>query len=215
MLSNDVIEVIKRDNFPQGELVGKIERDSADREAIINLMVTHTDIMVYYHCYEIILQASREKPELFYPSWDVFANLLDHPNSYHRDFGLNLIGNLVGIDERNYFSEIADRYYSHINDAKFMTACYCLRNFYQIYQNKIEQRETILDLLLEIDQRCSFTPTQTALMKYGVLEIFEKIYTSLTPDDQTRLANFIRAQTDCLSPKTRRKARALQDVLNV
>jgi hypothetical protein len=211
----NIIDDITEKDYLREEFVRKVILDVEDREAIIDLMVTHADIMVYYHCYEIVLQASRENPVLFYQFWHIFAKLLDHPNSYHRDFGLNLIGNLVKLDERNYFSEIAEDYYSHINDAKFMTACYCLRNLYQIYQNKIEQRKAILNLLLEIDQHCSFTPKQMALMKYDVLEIFEKIFASLTPDDQTKLENFIRTQTDSLSPKTRRKARALQDILQV
>jgi len=62
--------------------------------------------MVYYHSYYIIARASEISPELFYEYWDDFATLLNHENSYHRDFGLSLIANLTKIDKINKFSNI-------------------------------------------------------------------------------------------------------------
>ncbi|ULQ58787.1 hypothetical protein K7I13_09530 [Brucepastera parasyntrophica] len=66
------------------------------RDAIVHLTVTHPHINVYYHGYYILDKAIAQKPELFYGYWDLFADLLNHRNSYHRDIGMELIGNIAG-----------------------------------------------------------------------------------------------------------------------
>ncbi len=210
MVSEEFIKSISATDFQIEEFVRTVILDQHARDAIIDLMIDHADIMVYYHCYEILNQASRRQPELFYPYWERIASLLDHSNSYHRDFGLDLIANLAAVDEQNLFSGIAAAYYAHVNDAKFMTACcYCVRNLQRIYRYKEEQRCKILDLLLEIDRHCSFPEKQMALMKYDVMELFEQVYENTSAEYRKKISGFIQAQVESISPKTRRKAKQL------
>ena len=109
-------------------------------------MLTNSAIMVYYHCFYIVEKASQERPKLLYSFWGEIAKLLQHENSYHRDFALDIIGNLTIVDLENRFLEIRDEYFSIINDEKFMTGIYCVKNLLKIYQNKPDQRERIIEI---------------------------------------------------------------------
>lgn len=206
----DIIQTIQEKDYDRKAFVGKAILDPALRQSLVEMMTSHPHIMVYYHAYEVVLDASRERPDLFYPYWDPFAALLAHPNSYHRDFGLDLIGNLAAVDSENHFAGIAQEFYALVNDTKFMTACcHCLPNLKEIYIHKADQRGAILELLLDLENRCQFRDRQLALMQCEALNIFEVVYPPVSNEYRQKINAFIRVQTESGSPKTRRKAREL------
>ena len=175
------------------------------RDKIINQMLNNKNIMAYYHSYQILAKASELEPELFYKYWDDFASLLNHENSYHRDFGLTLIANLTKVDKENRFSSISGDYFKCINDAKFMTARHCIQNTAKIMANKSELTEYILNILLNIDELCNFSQKQKALLKSNVIEVFDKFYWQIT--DKKNVNKFVKVELDSISPKTRKIAK--------
>ena len=175
------------------------------RDKIINQMLNNKNIMVYYHSYQILAKASELEPELFYKYWNDFASLLDHENSYHRDFGLTLIANLTKVDEENKFLSISKDYFKCINDAKFMTARHCIQNTSKIMANKSELNEDILNILLNIDELCNFSQKQKALLKSNVIEVFDKFYGQI--NDKGNVNKFVKVQLDSISPKTKKRAK--------
>jgi hypothetical protein len=163
--------------------------------------------MVYYHCYEVLSQASQAAPQLFYPYWPDVAPLLDHPNSYHRDFALTILAELTRVDQRDQFALLADRYVAHINDEKFCTAQYCVRSCQKIIAHKPHRLDFFLDHLLDLDARCDFPIKQKDLLKFDVLTILEQVYERSSRRDQVDA--FIRKASGSVSPKTRKKAKQL------
>lgn len=206
MVSKDnLILKISDKNVNIREYAEKAINDSQIRDRIVNLMLNNPAIMVYYNSYYIISQASELKPELFYNYWDDWVMLLNHQNSYHRDFALNLMANLTQVDTENKFSLIFDDYFSHINDEKFMTSRQCIQNTAKILTNKGELTEDITNILLDIDARCNFPEKQKALLKSDVIDLFEEFYEQI--NDKERINEFIKAELDSISPKTKRKAK--------
>jgi hypothetical protein len=177
------------------------------RDEIVHQMVSHPHIMVYYHCYYVVDKASREKPELFYPYWDSVASLLDHENSYHRDFALTIIANLTQVDQEDLFSEVFDDYFGHIDDDKFMTGQCCVQNSVKILVNRPGLRDRIVALLLGVDNLCAHTEKQKALLRCDVLEVLDSVYEEV--GDRNGVDEFIRSNVSSISPKARRKAKEL------
>lgn len=202
---NNLISEISDKNVNIDKFAQNIIEDSKLRDEIVNLMLINPKIMIYYHSYYIIAKASEIRPELFYNYWDDFASLLNHKNSYHRDFGLTLIANLTAVDTENKFKVIFDDYLKHINDEKFMTAEHCIKNTAKIMANKEEYKEDIINILLDIDNKCDFPPKQNALMKSGIIEIFDLFYGEITPKDN--INEFIKGQLNSISPKTKKTAK--------
>jgi hypothetical protein len=207
MDKKEMIEAISDKDFDVDQFVKLAALDENAREEIVNQMVTNKDIMVYYHCYYVVSKASKKQPELFYKYWDEIAKLLNHENSYHRNFALSIIGNLTKVDGEERFLKINGDYFELINDKKFSTGQCCLQNSIKIYKHKPELRDQIIVLLLDIDNRCNYTDKQMGLLKCDVLEIFDKIYKDIHERDE--INEFIRVETTNISPKTRNKAKEL------
>jgi hypothetical protein len=144
---------------------------------------------------------------MFYPYWDEIAALLHHENSYHRDFAVEIIGNLTKVDQENHFAVIDDDYFGIVNDEKFMTGNCCVKNLLKIFRHKPEQQVRIIETLLDIDNRCDYTEKQKGVLKADVLEIFDKVYEEVNERDEINA--FIKAEVESISPKTRKKAKEL------
>lgn len=201
---NLILRISDKDiNIPEFAEISIV--DSEMRDTIVNLMLNNQDIMVYYNSYYIISRASELKPELFYKYWDDFLLLLNHQNSYHRDFALNLLANLTRVDKENKFSLIFDEYFSHINDEKFMTSRQCIQNTSKILGNKAELTGNIINILLNIDARCDFPEKQKALLKSDVIDLFDEFYEQI--NDKEMINEFVKPELDSISPKTRKKAK--------
>lgn len=183
--------------------------DAQFRDEIVHQMTTHPHITVYYNCYYVIDRASQQKPELFYPYWQDLVALLNHPNSYHRDIGMTILANLTAVDHENRFASIFDEYFSHLNDAKFMSAHYCVHNSRKIMRSKPGFLDRIIDLLLSVDRLCSYTEKQRELMKSEILEIFDEFYPAIHAKDE--VDEFIREACSSISPKTKRTAKELAE----
>lgn len=196
---------ISDDNVNISEFAEIIIIDSEIRDTVVYLMLNNQDIMVYYNSYYIISRASELKPELFYNYWDDFLQLLNHQNSYHRDFALILLANLTGVDKEDKFSLIFDDYFSHINDEKFMTSRQCIQNTAMILTNKDELTDEIINILLDIDARCDFPEKQKALLKSDVIDLFNEFYEQINYKE--RINKFVKAELDSISPKTKKKAK--------
>jgi len=208
-----MLEKIAKKDFALDAFVRLALNDADARNEIVHQMLSNPAIMVYYHCYYIIEKASQQQPELFYPYWEDIAGLLHHPNSYHRDFALEIIGNLTQIDQENRFTHIEDEYFGVINDEKFMTGNCCVKNLLKIYRHKAGQRERIIETFLDIDNQCEYTEKQKGVLKADVLDIFDEIYADAP--ERERINAFIREEVNCVSPKTRKKAKELIEKYNL
>lgn len=177
------------------------------RDEIIRQMISNPDIMVYYHCFYVAIKASEARPDLFYKYWHDIASLLDHKNSYHRDIALTILANLITADNLNLFSGLFSSYFSHINDSKFMTAHFCILSSKKIISCKPELGNAIIELLLEVDQLCSYSDKQKALLKADILEVMEEAYDRV--ENRQGIHEFINSCKTSISPKTKARARTI------
>lgn len=201
----DLIMKISDKNVNVDEFVEMTLKDPSIRNTIVNLMLKNEKIMVYYHSYYIVSKASQLKPGVFYKYWDDFASLLNHKNSYHRDFALVLLANLSKVDNENKFVLLFDEYFSHINDVKFSTARQCIQNTAKILANKEELTGDVVDTLLDVNNRCNFPEKQKALLKSDVIELFDEYYEQISKKEDVN--RFVKEELGSISPKTRKEAK--------
>ena len=213
MDNNELTAKIAVKDFDLDAFVQLAIEDEGVRGELVRQMIANADIMVYYHCYEVLSKASQAEPHLFYPYWPDIAPLLDHPNSYHRDFALTILANLTKVDQQDLFASLADQYIAHINDAKFCTGQYCVRNCQKIITHKPELTNFFLDHLLDLDTYCDYPAKQKDLLKYDVLAILEQVYDQSPRRDQFNA--FIRTASTAVSPKTRKKAKELMTEFSI
>ncbi|GMQ58728.1 hypothetical protein AN1V17_31230 [Vallitalea sediminicola] len=213
MIDNKFIEEIKKKDLDISALAKKTIDDKEYRDMVVLYLMTYKEIMVYYHSYYILAYASEIKPELFYEYWDDFASLLSHKNSYHRDIGMILIGNLIAVDTNNKLEDVFDEYIKCIDDEKFMTAQCCVRNLKKIVKYREDMIGKIGNMVLHIEDITSYTKKQTELLKYDILDLLDSIYDKA--QDKTEINLFINDCIESISPKTKKMAKKLNNKYNI
>lgn len=119
------------------------------RDILVKHLLDNDSINIYYHSYLILNEATKIKPSLFYGYWDKFTSLLKYDNSYHRNYGMDLIANLVTIDKDNLFELIIDDYYKQLHDEKISTIKYCISNSSKIIQEKPQLTTRIIQKIID------------------------------------------------------------------
>ncbi len=198
---------IARPDFDLEEFVKRALDGQSFRQACLENMLHHPHIMVYYHCFYVLEQVSLRAPELLYDAWDELAALLNHPNSYHRDFGLALLANLTAVDRLERFPPLLEEYLSRLHDEKFMTAVHCMWGLEKVVKSQPELTSRVLEFLLAGDASWPYPARQLALLKADILVVLETARARLR--DPRPIDDFILSARNCQSPKTRKKAAEL------
>lgn len=205
MQEDDFIHQIRKKDFPLQHFVQLALTDQGVREMLVQQMIQHPHIMVYFQCFYVLEKAVPLALALFYPYWPQIALLLDNPNSYHRDFALVLLPWMISKDEANLFDALFESYFSHLQDEKFMTAHHCILGSRVLIDGKPALRERIVQVLLESDRTCPYPPKQKALLQADILEVVAACYPTLS--DPQPVKDYILDCQQSLSPKTRKLAR--------
>lgn len=119
------------------------------RDILVKHLLEIDSINVYYHSYLILNEVTKAEPSLFYHYWDQFSSLLSYDNSYHRNYGMELIANLVVVDKENRFELIVDDYYKQLNDEKISTKKYCISHSAKIINEKPKLANRIISKIIE------------------------------------------------------------------
>ncbi|HWP98810.1 MAG TPA: DUF3795 domain-containing protein [Syntrophomonadaceae bacterium] len=206
---SQIISDIAQKDYDQAKYIEEIQLNVELRELVIEQMLSNPDIMVYYHCYEIVSAASYSNPELFYKYWDRIKELLHHKNSYHRDVGLTILANLTRVDDQELTKDIIDAYLDLLQDVKFMTACCCVKNCSKIIVNKPLLTGRVLTALLDVEQSCPYPDKQKALFIGYIIEVFDRVFDAC--ENKPALLSFAQRHAGNTSPKTRKTAKLFID----
>jgi len=158
---------------------------------------------VRYPSFKTLLKISEEYPEVLYPRWDFFVELISNYNSYKKLIGLRLIANLTLVDTENKFEKIFYIYYRILNDSRTMTAGHIASNSGKIAKAKPNLQIKITEKLLNIDN--THTGRQKELIKAYAIEAIDEYYEEVK--DKKKINDFIKKQLESDSPKTRKKAK--------
>lgn len=153
--------------------------------------------------FKVLLRISEKQPEILYPKYDYFANLLDSDNHYQRYISINILSNLALIDTKNKFEKIFDKYFSNIDGDRTMVAGQTALNSGKIAKAKLKIQTKITKRLLNIEK--THKGKQIDLIKAYVIEAFDKYFAESS--DQNEILDFVKAQLNCKSPKTRKLAK--------
>ena len=211
MTEEDFVAGIRAKDYPRDLFTQRVLTDEADRDMAVDLMVHHPAIMVYYHCYEVLKDASKREASKFLGYQKVFRQLLTHQNSYHRNFGLTLLANITAHSDTVDFSAFAHEYVQCLHDPKFMTAQCCLENLDQIITFRPEYTPDVVKEVLNDQHFCRYTAKQRAVIRSDVMTVLHTAY--LNGVHHERMFAYVAEQRTSSSPKTRKMAKRLYIVM--
>lgn len=117
-----------------------------------------------YRCLKELVEISERSNEVYY-YFDLFEEMLDHPNSYLRTRGFVLIAANAKWDVDNKIDEIIDSYLTHITDDSPITARQCIKALPSIIKYKPELKE---------DVECALRNANTARYKDSMQPLIAK-----------------------------------------
>jgi hypothetical protein len=158
---------------------------------------------VRFRCFKFLLHVSEEQPEMLYPRWDYLVELLDSDNHYHRYIAINLLANLAKVDGENRFEAIFDKYFGNIDGDRTMVAGQAALNSGKIAKAKPKLEAKITDRLLNIGK--THRGKQVDLIKAYAIEAFNEYFGESS--EKQGILDFVTAQLDSKSPKTRKASK--------
>lgn len=159
---------------------------------------------VRYNSSKVLNFLSEKNPEVLYPQWDYFVELLSTDHTYWKLSVIPLLANLAGIDKENKFDAIFETFFGLLNDRSVIPAVWVAANSGKIAKTKPGLRTRITCELLNVDQT-HHDPERRDLIKAGAIESFAEYYEEAA--DKKKILEFVRNQLECRSPKTRKLAK--------
>lgn len=145
---------------------------------------------------------SEKHPERLYGKWDFFADLIRKGNAFHKYIAIYIIANLTKADAENKFEKLFEAYYGLLGGESVIAAAHVAVNSGKIVLAKPKLEAEITNRLLDID---ATVQRQKDLVKASAIEAFEAYFEK--SKDQLKIIEFVKAQLNCESPKTRQKAK--------
>lgn len=193
---------LNKKDFKPESIINKTLKDPKILAELINNLVAK-DETIRYNSHKVLLIISQNKPKVLYSQWDFFADLLKSQNNFHKVIGIQILANLTKIDTKNKFEEIFDIYCKLIDAKSVMTAGHLAANLGTIAKVKPNLREKLTNVLLNID-KTHHELSRKDLIKAYVIESFNEYFNEI--EDKGEVIEFVKAQLDSKSPKTRKAA---------
>jgi hypothetical protein len=157
---------------------------------------------VRYGSFKALNVLSEKHPERLYGKWDFFVDLMRSDNTHRKYIAIYIIANLTKADAENKFEKLFDAYYGLLGDKSVIPAAHVAVNSGKIALAKPMLQAEITNRLLDIDNTVQ---RHKDLVKASAIEAFEAYFEQ--SEDKARIIEFVKAQLNCQSPKTRKKAK--------
>jgi hypothetical protein len=146
---------------------------------------------------------SEKRPEMLYPRWDFFVDLLSKDNNYHKVIGIKIIANLSKKDKENKLEPIYNKYTDPMKSESIMTVRTLVENLGKIAKAKPNLTNKITNTLMNVEKECSDFQ-QRELIKADVIKSFNTYFEQI--ENQKEVLSYVENQLKSDSPKTRKMA---------
>lgn len=180
------------------KIAGKIEQN-------IKGLQSNNDKVRSKH-FDFLYPLSDSNPELLYPYWNLFVEMLRKPEVSNKYYAIHLLANLIRVDKENRFEEIFDFWFNDLlNFESPVVSPHIAEKSGLIVKARPELEERVTPILLNITNtsKCRHLDLQ----KVYVLSALDIYFDTIT--DKSKVTNFIKEQLNSRSSKTRKKAQEL------
>ncbi len=196
MAKVDILEQIGQKGADIPALVERvIKRPKEIPELLEALKVEKSTVKYNYE--KVLRLASERRPELIYPYFEEFVDLLDSDNSFIKWGAIMTIANLASVDEKKKFDAIFKKYYAPIRGKMMITAANIIGSSTKIALSKPELTERITREILKVEkakyERHGKPSSECRNVAIGhAIDSFEKFFEQI--DDKKAVIAFVKRQ---------------------
>lgn len=169
---------------------------------------------IKYGSEKVLRLVSEKQPELIYPHFHRFVELLDGENKFLKWGGIMTIANLAAVDSEQRVEAIFDLYFAAITGPVMVTAANIVGGAAKIARAKPALTERIVSEILKVEKakylmHGKLSPECSNVVCGHAVEALVGIYDQI--GDKQRVRDFIRRQAESSRPAVRKKAKAFLD----
>lgn len=160
-----------------------------------------------YGCAKVLRSLAEERPDLLYPRFRAFVDLLDHEKRILRWEGIHVIGHLAAVDRYGKVTRILDRYLAPLKGPELITAANVVGGAARIAVAKPRLAPRIAKALLGVQKARYATPECRRVALGAVVDAFGEILPLVK--DKAPLLALVRRQTRSPRKSTKKRAERL------
>ncbi len=160
-----------------------------------------------YNCVRVFFRALEQQPGLFYPYWERFAEGISSPNGFYRSSSTQAIAFLTAVDQERHLDSILEAYLRMLDDEKVMVARYFVQTIHLILEARPDLREKVIACLLNVENT-RHTESRKSLLKADIINAFDRLFESMSEQEQKEVLAFAEKEQDSESPSKRKVAKA-------
>ena len=171
----------------------------------LNGLLSDNDKIREQH-FKILYPICQNQPDLLYPYWDIFVELLHKPEVSNKYYGIHFIAELIKVDTADKFNEVFNYWFKELlNDESPVVALHTAEKSGMIVKAKPKFEQKVTSLILNTDETSSCRHID--LQKAYVLSALDMYYDIISDKDDVNY--YIKLQTNSSSGKTKKKAKEL------
>jgi hypothetical protein len=138
--------------------------------------------VVRYKNFKAVYLISEEHPEVLYPKWDYFENMLKSKDNTLKFQAIHVLANLAKVDAADRFEKVFDQFYDIVNGDALIPACHVAYVSHKIVKAKPELADKITEKLLNLDKA---TYKHKELVQANALRSFSEYFDRTSDKDKT------------------------------
>jgi len=201
----------------ESQLLQQIAKKESDKDAIAAKVIKKPELLseiidglgadkarVKYGCAKILRIISDEAPELLYPRFGFFADLLDSDNNILKWETIYVIANLAAVDTEDRIEAIFERHFAPIPGPALITAANVIGGAAKIASAKPHLVDRIAKELLKVE-KAQYKTTECRNVAIGhAIKAFDQFFDQIK--DKEPVIAFVRRQLENTRNATRKKA---------
>ena len=134
-----------------------------------------------YKNFKAVYLISEEHPEVLYPKWDFFEDMLKSKDNALKFQAIHVLANLAKIDTASRFEKVFDQFYDIVNGDALIPACHVAYVSHKIVKAKPELANKITERLLNLDKA---TYKHKELVQANALRSFSEYFDRISDKDK-------------------------------
>ena len=157
-----------------------------------------------YGCEKVLRAISEQRPDVIYPYFDSFVEMLDSANSFLKWGAIITIGNLACVDSENKFEKIYAKYFAPVTGPVMITAANIIESASKIALAKPHLREKITKEILKADNAKYQTDECRNVAIGHAIDSLDRYYEQIK--NKKPVMDFVRQQLENTRASVRKRA---------
>ena len=160
--------------------------------------------VVKFKSAKILVQISKEKPDLLYPYFDFFTEQLSNRNNTLKWNAMDVIANLTLVDSHNKFDELMPKFYAMLYEGSLITAGHVVSGSVAIVKAKPYLEDKVTKSILDVGKIPLPTEECRNIIKGQAIKAFEQYFDYIA--NKADVIDFARKELRNTRNATRKKA---------